>query len=96
MVDWLCTSFDLNRDQAAALAGYYLSDGRVQHVSYTRDANPIQVISRHGSIRELSEMTDTGAIAALTARVQKPYVCYPKEVNLELEGLAIHENSDNV
>lgn len=82
VTDWLCQTFDCSSDDASMLIGHYLCDGQVQHVSYARDTNPIEVISRDGSMRELSAMTDTAAITALTECVQKPYVCYPKEVDL--------------
>lgn len=82
VTDWLCRTFDCSSEKASSLIGYYLCDGQVQHVSYARDTNPIEVIARDGTMRELSAMTDTAAITALTESVHKPYVCYPKEVVL--------------
>jgi hypothetical protein len=35
-------------------------------------------------VQELSEMADTATISELTGFVEKPYVCAPKPVNLDL------------
>ena len=92
---WLSDKFSLTSDEAFTSANYYLSHGKVHHVSYTSDKNPIDVIGHDGVVRELSAVTDNAAVAALTQLVEKPYVCYPKEINLTFEGPSIHENSDN-
>ena len=92
---WLTDKFSLPKEQAAKNANYYLDHGKVKHVAYRSDRDPIDVIGYDGVVRELSAVTDNAAVAALTQLVEKPYVCYPKEVNLNFEGLTIHENSDN-
>ena len=63
-------------------ASYYLTFDFSRHSAYERVEGSICVIEEDGTVRELSETTDTAAIEALTRFVVKPYVCYPKEVNL--------------
>ncbi|MFK7847724.1 MAG: HD domain-containing protein [Rhodothermales bacterium] len=92
---WLAGKFSLSNEDAVDAAKYYLSHGKVQHVSYTSDKDPIDAVGLDGIVKELSTVTDNAAVAALTQLVEKPYVCYPKEINLTLEGLSVHENSDN-
>ncbi len=96
IVRWLKQKFSLSNEQAESAAGYYFSTGKVQHVAYRSDRGPIDVIGDDGVVRELSTVTDNAAIAALTQLVEKPYVCYPKEIKLTFHGLSVHESSDNV
>ena len=63
-------------------ASYYLTFDFSRHSAYERVEGSICVIEEDGTVRELSETTDTAAIEALTRFVVKPYVCYPKEVDL--------------
>ena len=63
-------------------ASYYLTLDFSRHAAYERLEDSILIQDRDGRVRELSETTDTAAIAALTPPVVKPYVCYPKEVEL--------------
>ena len=64
-------------------ASYYLTSDYSRHSAYERVEGTISIIDDDGTVRELSEMTDTAAIEALTRFVVKPYVCYPKEVPLD-------------
>ncbi len=52
--------------------------------AYERIEEAIGIIDRNGRVRELSEMADAAAVAEMTQSVDKPYVCYPKAVELEL------------
>ena len=66
-------------------ARYYLTQGRSRHSAYQRGRDEaIGIVGRDGQVRELSERADTSALTALSERVVKPYVCYPKEVELDL------------
>lgn len=64
-------------------AAYYLTVDDSRHSAYERVEGTIAILDDDGAVRELSEMTDTAAIEALTRFVVKPYVCYPKEVPLD-------------
>jgi HD superfamily phosphohydrolase len=66
-------------------ARYYLTLGRSRHSAYQRgESEAIGILGRDGQVRELSEVADTAALTALSERVVKPYLCYPKEVDLDL------------
>ncbi len=69
-------------------ASYYLTLDFSRHSAYERIEDSIAVLDRDGTVRELSEMTDTAAIEALTRFVVKPYVCYPKEVPIDAALIA--------
>ncbi len=78
---WIVSSFSVSHAEASELVEHYLFFSVAQHVSYEHDNDPINVIHHDETISELSTTTDTGAITALTHRVVKPYVCYPKELD---------------
>jgi HD superfamily phosphohydrolase len=68
-------------------ARYYLTLGRSRHSTYRPGGGEaIGILGRGGQVRELSEVADTSALTALSERVVKPYLCYPKEVDLDLDG----------
>lgn len=94
--EWLAKKFSLSHEETSRALPYYFSSGKVKHVAYRSDKDPIDVIGYDGAQQELSAVTDNAAVAALTQLVEKPYVCYPKETILTFEGLSIHENRDNV
>ena len=79
VTDWLAGAFSLPHNDAVSATDYYFCHGESRHASYAMDREPINVIGHDEEVRELSGMTDTAAIAALTQPVQKPYICYPKE-----------------
>jgi uncharacterized protein len=61
----------------------YVSTAESRQVAYERHGNEISIIERNGTIQELSERADTASLSALSGFVVKPYVCAPKEVDLE-------------
>ena len=81
VIAWLKRALSLSHEEAQRYAEHYLFHGLAQHMSYELDEDPINVIHHDESITELAGTTDTGAITALTHRVKKPYVCYPKEID---------------
>ena len=91
VISWLKSRFALNTERATRILDHYFYHGSVQHVSYTSNDDPIYVIQHDGVMKELSTTTDTGAIAALSARVTKYFVCYPKELDLPSTIAAVLE-----
>lgn len=81
VLQWIQSKFLLPQEDARQLVDHYLFFSVAQHVSYVHDEDPINVMHHDQTITELSGTTDTGAITALTHRVSKPYVCYPKELD---------------
>ncbi len=63
---------------------YYLKVGKSSHAAYKRDKNVVHVLSPQGNLSNLGQHADEAAISALTRFIQKPYICYPKTVELGL------------
>ncbi len=63
---------------------YYLKVDQSSHAAYKQDKNVVHVLSPQGHLSNLGQYADGAAINALTRFVQKPYVCYPKAVELGL------------
>lgn len=80
----LSTPATVDRDVEA-----YLTIDHSRHAGYARDHDSITILDRDGHARELSETTDTSAVAKLTQFVVKPYVCFPKPVDLTINADAI-------
>ncbi len=70
-------------DDSDAAASLYACASNTSHSAYERLEGSILMIDRDGRVRELSEMADMATISALTHFVEKPYICVPKEVDLE-------------
>jgi len=87
VADWLVRANLAARSEAQAVASYYLTLGASRHTTYHSDHEMIGILGRDGSAHELSEMADTAAISELTQFVVKPYVCYPKPVDLALDAV---------
>ena len=82
VADWLVEAGFSAETAASADASFYLTLDFSRHASYERSRDSIGILSRDGRVRELSEMTDTTTVSEMTQFVEKPYVCYPKAVNL--------------
>jgi len=88
VADWLVAEGLVPRSEAAAAARHYLTLNVSRHTAYDSDEELIGILGRDGTARELSEMADTTTISDLTGFVEKPYVCFPKAVALDLSGWA--------
>jgi len=84
VADWLVDEELVARSEAEAAARHYLTLNVSRHTAYDSDEELIGILGRDGTARELSEMADTTTISDLTGFVEKPYVCYPKPVALDL------------
>lgn len=83
---WLVSQGLSRPDRSSEEARYYLVHDDTRHSAYETLHDTIRVLDRGGQVRELSETADTAAVSALSRSVVKPFVCYPKEVDLELES----------
>ena len=88
VADWLVAEGLVPRSEAAAAARHYLTLNVSRHTAYDSDEELIGILGRDGTARELSEMADTTTISDLTGFVEKPYVCFPKPVDLELGAVS--------
>ena len=88
VADWLVAEGLVSRSEARAATRHYLTLNVSRHTAYDSDEELIGILGRDGNARELSEMADTTTISDLTGFVEKPYVCFPKPVDLELGAVS--------
>ena len=84
VAEWLVEQNLSTADTALADASYYLTTDRSRHTAYQNQSEMIGILERDGTVRELSETTDTSTVSDLTDFVVKPYVCYPKPVDIDV------------
>jgi HD superfamily phosphohydrolase len=84
VADWLVAEGLAARTEASAAARHYLTANVSRQTAYDSDQALIGILGRNGTVQELSEIADTAAISELTGFVEKPYICAPKPVNLDL------------
>jgi HD superfamily phosphohydrolase len=86
VADWLVEENLAARSEAEAAARHYLTVNVSRHTAYDSDQELIGILDRTDTVRELSEMADTATITELTGFVEKPYVCHPKPVDLDISA----------
>ena len=64
----------------------YLIQDDTRHLAYEHVRDSVHVLDRNGAVRELSQTVEAATVASLGGVVVKPFVCYPKEVELEMGG----------
>jgi HD superfamily phosphohydrolase len=84
VADWLVAEDLAARSEAQAAAQHYLTVNVSRHTAYDSDQELIGILGRDDTVRELSEVADTATISDLTGFVEKPYVCYPKPVDIDV------------
>ena len=87
VASWLVEENLAPRSEAEAAAEHYLTVDASHHTAYDSNQEMIGILDREGNVRELSEMADTAAISELTSFVVKPYVCYPKPVDIDVDAV---------
>ena len=87
VADWLREEGLASRSEAMATARHYLTVNISRHTAYDSDNELISILDRNGTVRELSEVDDTATISELTGFVEKPYVCYPKPVDIDVSAV---------
>jgi len=87
VANWLVEQQLVAKSNAWDAARHYLTVGASHHTAYDSNREMIGILDREGNARELSEMADTAAISELTNFVVKPYVCYPKPVNIDVDAV---------
>lgn len=61
--------------------GYFISQGKLTNIAYRSNDQPIKVLFKDGSVKEVAEASDQLNLKALTQPVDKYYYCYPKVIN---------------
>ena len=59
-------------------ANYLVFTGKVVNNAYNKDDNKISLLFKNGKIQELSKATDQMNILALSKKVTKHFICFPK------------------
>jgi HD superfamily phosphohydrolase len=88
VAQWLVDEDLAPASEAKAAARHYLTVNVSRHTAYDSGQELIGILGRNGTVRELSEMSDTSTISELTGFVEKPYVCYPKPVDLDVAAVS--------
>ncbi len=67
-------------------AACYLIQDDTRHLAYANVRDSVHVLGRNGNVRELSQTAEATTVSSLGEVVVKPFVCYPKEVELDPGG----------
>ncbi|MCF4101493.1 HD domain-containing protein [Gillisia sp. M10.2A] len=59
-------------------ADYFVFSGEVFNVAYSSDTNKIQILHKNGKTTDVAKASDQLNLKALSKRVTKYYMCYPK------------------
>ena len=79
--DWLVAQKLATASNAAELVPFYFRSTQLYHKAYGRDADAIKVIDRNEVIKELSAVSDSSIIRAISTPEIKHYICHPKELD---------------
>jgi HD superfamily phosphohydrolase len=61
-------------------AGQLMIEGRISNNAYDAGGDTINVLTKRGHVIDVAEASDLPNIRSLSRRVEKYYVCYPKEI----------------
>ncbi|TGE04199.1 HD domain-containing protein [Hymenobacter fodinae] len=77
IIELIAEHFRLSHDEAAQL----MIAGRISNNAYDADGqDTIDVLTKRGKVVNVAEASDLPNIKALGQRVEKHYICYPKEI----------------
>ncbi|KAA9339680.1 HD domain-containing protein [Hymenobacter busanensis] len=76
VTELIAEHFNLPLDEAALL----MIAGRISNNAYDTGGDTINVLTKRGHVIDAAEASDLPNIRALSKRVEKYYVCYPKEI----------------
>jgi hypothetical protein len=61
---------------------YLMITGKISNNAYEAFGESIDVLTKNGHIIDVAEASDLPNIRALSTKVEKYYVCYPKEITV--------------
>jgi len=76
VVELIAEHFDLPLEEAALL----MLNGRISNNAYNAGNETIDVLTKQGRVVDVAVASDLPNIRALSQRVEKHYICYPKEI----------------
>jgi len=59
---------------------YFLIKGIISNSAYLSDSQKIGILQKNGNVSDVAQISDLQNIQALTKKVKKYYLCYPKEI----------------
>ncbi len=62
-------------------AGYFVFTGSIQNQAYRMDKDTINILAKNGKVRDVAKASDQVNLKALSEKVIKHYLCYPKSNN---------------
>ena len=66
--------YDLSEHEA----GYFVFSGEISNMAYSTEKNNIQILHRNGKTTDVAKASDQLNLKALSKKVIKYYICYPK------------------
>ena len=86
IAEWLASKGLSDTACAREEAHCYLIRDDTRHLAYEHVRDSVHVLDRNGIVQELSQTVEATTVSSLGEVVVKPFVCYPKEVGLEMGG----------
>ncbi|KUG07624.1 HD domain-containing protein [Solirubrum puertoriconensis] len=76
VIELIAEHFRLPMNEAAQL----MIEGRISNNAYDAGGDTINVLTKRGHVIDVAEASDLPNIRSLSKRVEKYYLCYPKEI----------------
>ena len=73
--NWVKKNYDLSEDDA----NYFVFAGDISNQAYKSTDQVIKILRKNGKLIDVAKASDHFNIEALSSKVVKYYVCYPKE-----------------
>ena len=61
---------------------YFIFKGKIKNQAYSKDAEPIRILMKDKTIKDVVEVSDQLNLKALSKTVTKYFICYPKQLEV--------------
>jgi len=61
-------------------AKYFVFKGKIKNQAYSKVAEPIRILQKDGSLEDVAILSDQLSLKALSKKVTKHFLCYPKQL----------------
>jgi HD superfamily phosphohydrolase len=76
MTSQFITKYPVNQQEAK----YFIFKGKIKNQAYSKDAEPIRILMKDKTIKDVVEVSDQLNLKALSKTVTKYFICYPKQL----------------
>ncbi|MEK6451069.1 MULTISPECIES: HD domain-containing protein [Myroides] len=76
MLDKITEKYGISNEAAK----YFVFKGKVENQAYSKSKEPIMILKKDGSVKDVLSISDELNLKSLTKLVTKYFVCYPKNV----------------